>query len=134
MKLLEIYEMTAIMIIIYIAFMAVIIMSPAILGAILRIFLRAIHPITLGILTGVVMTLLYSAVSGDHGLTYLVRTFQETNFSERMTNFHVTAIIAFQIFLMSAIASIGIRFIDRKKNSQQGVAGYPPQGVGSPER
>ena len=126
--------MTAIMVIIYIAIMAVIIMAPAILGALLRMFLRTTHPISLGVLTGVIMTLLYSTVSGDHGVTYLVRTFQETNFSDRMTNMHVTAIIAFQICLMSLIAAIGIRFVDRKMNSQQGVAGYPPQGVGSPER
>ena len=126
--------MTAIMTIIYIAIMVVIIMAPAILGALLRMFLRTMHPISLGFLTGIIMTLLYSTASGDHGLTYLVRISQEINFTERMTNLHVTAIIAFQIYLMSAIASVGIRFMDRKKNSQQGVAGYPPQGVGSPER
>lgn len=107
--------MTAILILLYVAIFAGVMLAPALLGALLRIFLRETPPAAVGLLAGAILTLLYSARSGDHGAAYVVRSFQEAQIPERMANVQIAAIIVFQLLFMAAIASLGIRFIDRRR-------------------
>ena len=109
--------MTVILILLYVSIFAIVMLAPALLGALLRIFLRETPPTAVGLLAGALLTLLYSARSGDHGAAFFVRSFQEAHIPERLANVQVTAIIVFQIVFMAAIASLGIRFIDRRRKS-----------------
>jgi len=94
----------------YIVIPAVVIMSPALLGATLRVFLPDQGRISLSILAGVIMALVADAsASGVHH--YL----QIRGLPEQMANMLVTGVIVVRVGLHSGIASLGIRFVDRRR-------------------
>ena len=91
-------------------------MAPAIIGAILRIFLRKVSAPYLSAIIGVIFTLIYSALCRpNRSLANIALSFEAQNISERMANLLVTAGVLFSVFLFASISAIGIQQIDRRK-------------------
>ena len=93
-----------------------VVMAPAIIGAVLRLFLRDVSPLYLSTNIGIVFTLIQSVLySPNHSLASLALSFQAQNIPDRMVNLIVTGSVLFYVFIFSSIAAFGIRKIDQRK-------------------
>jgi hypothetical protein len=97
------------------------ILSPAIIGVLLRLVTPKTHIDTLSISIGVIFVIAMAIGSdGEYAVLSLVNTFPSDLYSEGARNVLAISIVVIQISLYAAIASLGIRLTDRiRKNSQQ---------------
>lgn len=110
----------------------VVLLSPAILGALLRLACRKTHIDSLSIAIGFFFALLTAAFSGGEvGVLDLVDRFRENGFSAGTLNAITVFIVAIKIGIYAAIASIGIRLTDKLRGSQQRDAQVFSEGAPS---
>jgi hypothetical protein len=101
-------------------------LSPAILGALFHLVCRNTHVDSLSIAIGFFFALVTAAFSGgDTSVIDLVDRFKENGMQPGTLNAIVVFMVAMQIGIYAAIASLGIRLTDKLRGSQHHPAPYP---------
>ena len=93
-------------------------LSPAILGAVLRLACRKTHIGSLSIGIGVVFAVWQAAFVERAGVLDLIRSMQEHNFAVGYVNAMAVSTIVLQIGIFAAIASLGIKLTDKLRGPQ----------------
>jgi multisubunit Na+/H+ antiporter MnhC subunit len=102
-----------------IGIMVLVLMLPAIIGAILRLACRTTHIDSLSISVGVLLAIIQAGFASEHaGPASLVNMMQGKNLSEGTINALVVAAIVFQIAFYAAVASFGIKLTDKLMGSR----------------
>ncbi|MCO5044714.1 MAG: hypothetical protein M9935_05485 [Kiritimatiellae bacterium] len=102
----------------FLIFLALVVATPAILGALARLAFRHASPGKLSLCVGVVFVLVHSLIARPY--TELVNTEVMAHYPHlqpRFANALIVFTVLFQLFLSSAIALAGIRLVDRKRNA-----------------
>ena len=107
-------------------------LSPAILGALLRLACRKTHIDSLSIAIGLFFALLTAGFSGEEvGVLNLVDSLRGKGFSAGELNSITVFMVAMKIGIYAAIASIGIKLTDKLRGSQQRDAQVFSEGAPS---
>ena len=103
---------------ILIAIVLIVLLSPALLGAVLRLACRKTYVRSLSVAIGVLFAILQAAFASEQsGALYQVNSLQEHNFPTGAINALVVLAVVFQIGIYAAIASLGIKLTDKLRGS-----------------
>jgi len=96
----------------------IVLFSPALLGAVMRLACRKTNIRSLSFAIGVLFALLQAAFASEQsGALRQVNSMQEHNFPTGAINAMVVLTVVFQIGFYAAIASFGIRLTDKLRGS-----------------
>jgi hypothetical protein len=96
----------------------IVLFSPALLGAVLRLACRKTHIRSLSIAIGVLFAVLEAAfISEQSGALWRITSMQEHNFPTGAINAIVLLSTVLQIAIYAGIASLGIRLTDKLRGS-----------------
>ena len=119
-------------------------------GILMRIIFKSARGDLLALLTALLMLIandsleIFPHSTSSHSFSVIIDSLQRANISADLpAPLLIFAIIILDIFarivfpfilIREGIHLVDLHRINKKFKPQQGVAGYPPQGVGSPER